>query len=263
MVKIIQKLLPVAVNGRRSGQKNTGIVFIVCHDTGNANSTALQNANYYKNTYTGAQTSAHYFVDHTGAYQLLPDTEKAWHVLYSVPTDNLVFNRDANDASLGIELCYGPAWTDEQNELAYQNYVELIAILCKKHGLDPETRLVAHATLDPSRRTDPMNAFYVMKKTWLGFIEDVMKAYDIVTPDQVTPVTFPKSITYGEKGQHVVELQAFLRKLGFFKYESDTGNYFQVTKESVQNFQKAYGLPITGQFDEVTRTKANAIASKL
>ena len=108
----------------------------------------------------------------------------------------------------------------------------------------------------------PMNAFYVIGKTWLEFIEDVMKAVDAVTPDAIKPVTFPKAISQGEKGEHVVALQAFLRKLGFFTYSTDTGNYFEVTAESVRTFQRAYGLPVTGQFDEVTRTKANAIAGK-
>ena len=62
----IYRLLPYGT--RRTGQPlDTGSpIFAVYHDTGNPDSTAQQNVNYYKNTYLqdwASTASAHFFVD--------------------------------------------------------------------------------------------------------------------------------------------------------------------------------------------------------
>ena len=168
MKNITQKLLPISK--RRSGQKLLGISFIVSHDTANPGSTAQGNVNYFINSANEMEASAHYFVDDKDIIQIIPDSEKSWHVRFISPKDNEIYGKDANDWALGIELCYGG---NIDNKKAYQNYVELHAYLCKKYKLIPEKKVVGHYALDPIRRNDPLNAFSVIGKIWADFIQDI------------------------------------------------------------------------------------------
>jgi len=164
------KLIPIGTL-RRSGLKNTGVKFIVCHDTGNDSSTAEGNVNYYINSANEMSASAHAFVDDKGVIECIPLDEKAWHVRYGQPQDNELFGLDSNDAALGVELCYTTKGNFDSKK-AYENYVEYIVSLLKKYSLN-ETKLVGHHRLDPGRRTDPINAFSKIGKTWEAFILDV------------------------------------------------------------------------------------------
>lgn len=168
---IIQKYIPNKTL-RRSGQGILGIKFIVAHDTGNPNSTAMQNVNYYINSANEMEASAHTFIDDVNTIECIPQTEKAWHVRRNVLTDNALFGVDANDYALGIELCYFPA-DPVRTKAAYANYVQYIKDLCTKYKLDPTKHIVGHYKLDPDRRTDPLNAFKYIGKTWEDFIKDV------------------------------------------------------------------------------------------
>jgi len=168
MIPIVTKLLPISK--RRSGQKLLGVSYLCSHDTGNPGSTASGNANYFFNSANEMKASAHYFVDDKNIIQIIPDSEKAWHVRYVSPKDNEIYGKDFNDWAIGIELCYGG---QVNNQKAYQNYVELHAYLCQKYNLIPEKHIVGHYTLDPGRRNDPLNAFTFLNKTWIGFIFDV------------------------------------------------------------------------------------------
>lgn len=53
-------------------------------------------------------------------------------------------------------------------------------------------------------------------------------------------------LKFGMKGAEVQKLQSRLKDLGFFTYPMVTDYFGTVTEESVENFQKAYGLPVTG-----------------
>lgn len=170
-MEITQKLIPIGTK-RRSGIKNLGVKFIVCHDTGNAGSTALQNVDYYIKSANEMQASAHTFVDDKVILNCIPEDEKAWHVRYGVTGDNKEYGDDANDIALGVELCY-PKNNNFDGLKAYSNYCKYIAYLCIKYGLDYKTKLESHAKLDPTRRTDPLNAFSKIGKTWEQFIIDV------------------------------------------------------------------------------------------
>jgi len=107
---------------RRSGKKINKVGFVVGHDTGNKNSTAANNVAYYKRV--DEYASAHTFIDDKDIIEIIPVTkgqiEKAWHVRYDAPTDNLTYENDANDSSIGVELCYGD---NIDFEKAYQKYV--------------------------------------------------------------------------------------------------------------------------------------------
>lgn len=170
-MKIEQKYLPPNTL-RRPNIKNNGIKFIVCHDTGNDGSTALQNVNYYINSANEVEASAHTFIDDKGAIECIPQDEKAYHVRRVVTKDNELYGFDSIDNSLGIELCFSTKGVFD-SKLAYANYVEYIKGLCTKYNLDPRKHLISHQALDPTRRTDPINAFMKIGKTWDMFINDV------------------------------------------------------------------------------------------
>lgn len=187
MLTIIQKYLPVP-SQRRSGIKIGAIKFIVAHDTANDGTSALTNVNYYITSANVEQASAHAFVDAGGVIECIPQTEKAWHVQYGPDIDNKMFGFDANDDAIGVELCYSTKGLFD-SKIAYNNYVEYIRGLCTKYALDPRKYIVAHATLDPTRRTDPINAFSKIGKTWQNFIDDVAAG----TPDQLVSIQVPSS----------------------------------------------------------------------
>jgi N-acetylmuramoyl-L-alanine amidase CwlA len=191
MLEITQKLIAVP-SQRRSGQKLLGVFFLVAHDTGNDGSTALQNATYFGNSANDMQASAHFFVDDKQIICCVPETEKAWHVRYDVPKDNQIFGKDANDWALGIELSYHSGNSKINNQVAYKNYVDLFASLCQKYNLSPHQRIIGHYTLDPTRRTDPINAFKFVGKTWDNFIDDVEKTIVALTtpPPMAQPDKF-------------------------------------------------------------------------
>lgn len=170
-MNITQKYIPPNTK-RRPAIKLNGVKFIVAHDTGNDGSTALQNVNYYINSANEVEASAHAFVDDKGVVECIPLDEKAYHVRRIVPKDNEVYGVDAIDYSLGVELCFSTKGLFD-SKLAYNNYVEYIKGLCKKYALDPKTSVIGHYTLDPSRRTDPINAFKTIGKTWENFINDL------------------------------------------------------------------------------------------
>lgn len=150
-------------------------VFFVAHDIGTGASSARNNRNYFHHQ-TDRSASAHVFVDDQEIIEIIPTgtsatvAEKAWHVIYNVTTDNERFGGDANDISLGVELCWGGRI---DFKAAYARYVWYFAYLCTKFGKDPRKHIVGHFQLDPSRKTDPMTAFSVNDVTWERFIDDV------------------------------------------------------------------------------------------
>lgn len=170
-MEITSKLLP-AKTKRRPGIAIKGVKFIVLHDTGNDGSTAKGNVNYYITSANEIEAAAHFFVDDKEIINCIPESEIAYHVRRTSDVDNKMFGCDAIDYALAIELCYSTKGLFDSKK-AYQNYCELIASLCIKYNLDPNIHLVAHSTLDPKRRTDPMNALSKIGKSWADMINDV------------------------------------------------------------------------------------------
>jgi N-acetylmuramoyl-L-alanine amidase len=182
---IESKLIPVK-SKRRSGNLIDKVVFIVAHDTGNKNSTALNNVDYFIRTCNGDATvknwmpaSAHIFVDDKSIIECVPVTtgppEKAWHVLYNLKTDDLIYGANANDAAIGVELCYG---TKIDSDEAYRRYVWLIAFLCDKFNLKPENAVSGHFILDPQRKTDPVSGLAFSRRTYENLLHDIKNEYD-------------------------------------------------------------------------------------
>lgn len=149
--------LPIGT--RRSGQKLTSgkPIFAVAHDTGNPNTTAQDNVNYYKNSYNidwSLVASAHIFVDDKECIVCIPVTEKAWHVLYNTPIDNNWYNADANDAAFGIEGSY---FDDKaRSKKSLDNMARVTAYLCNYWKIDYKTEVPGHQDIQ-SDKVDPGN----------------------------------------------------------------------------------------------------------
>jgi hypothetical protein len=175
--------LLTAPSRRRSGRPiSPAVKFVVAHDTGNPGSTAAGNVAYYQRSRDEQSASAHLFVDDKEILECIPALtaapEKAWHVLYGVPTDNRLFGFDANDAAVGVEYCYGPAIDADE---AYRKYVWVLAYTCFRFSLDPATSVVGHFFLDPARKTDPVTGLARSRRTYEGLLRDVATEYAVCT----------------------------------------------------------------------------------
>src|SRR5690606_9151338 len=247
----------------RSGQKISKVRFIVSHDTGNPGSTAYANRNYFDRSQPSA--SAHTFIDDKYVLEIIPLTEKAWHVRYSVNTDNQRFGDNANDAAIGVELCHGGKINFQE---AYNRYVWYHAYLCDTFNLDPRRHIVAHSTLDPSRRSDPQSALRPHGISWEEFINDVQESYNrdfkgiptSNTKPVVAGVSVRLPIRRGNTGPFVKEVQQDLIQAGFPMpgYGAD-GSFGPATERAVMRFQKRYGLVVDGLVGPATIRKLEEV----
>jgi N-acetylmuramoyl-L-alanine amidase len=162
---------------RRPGTRIAEVKFIVAHDTGNPGASARNHARWYRNDPNPPPklvSSAHIFVDDLDVVETIPvltdDPEVAFHVRYSVDTDNKMFEADANSSAIGVEYCFGGTI---DADAAYDRYVWVLAYLCGKFGLDPATRVVGHHVLDPGRKVDPPNGLAASARTYDGLLADV------------------------------------------------------------------------------------------
>ncbi|HZL08788.1 MAG TPA: peptidoglycan recognition family protein [Prolixibacteraceae bacterium] len=169
---------------RRSGLlMSPAVKFIVAHDTGNPKSTARGNRNYYENSRDEMSASAHIFVDDKEIIECVPALtsprpEKAWHVLYNVPTDNQLFGFNANDAAVGVEYCYGDNINADE---AYRKYIWVIAKICFTYGLDPAKSIIGHCFLDPKRKTDPVSGLLQSRRTYDQLLKDIVTEFNECT----------------------------------------------------------------------------------
>lgn len=256
---------------RRAGVKRPHTLFIVAHDTGNPGSTANGNVAYYHNSANSQYASAHLFVDDREIVECVPLDEKAWHVLYDRTEDNRLFGDDANDAAIGVELCFGGTI---DNKKAYANYVEVIVKLLVVYRLQPK-HVIGHMHLDPGRKTDPLNSFRTFGKTWTSFMSDIEKEYARVTKP-ATPkaivkkvvskvaeklvkskkktyveVTYPgrliirdkpdftlPAVTHAKRGEVFTVVKKVKSKQGTMMYQLASGLYVTASADYVKTFSK-------------------------
>ncbi|BDE75632.1 hypothetical protein [Staphylococcus phage S6] len=154
-VPVYTDFLPIGT--RRAGDKLNGPKFIVAHDTGNPNTTAQNNVDYYRNTYNidwNYTASAHIFVDDKECIICVPLDEKAWHVMYNTPTDNSWYGIDANDGAIGVEGCY---FSNRSRSLkSFDNYCRVLAFLCKEYKINASTNMPGHQDIQADKQ-DPGN----------------------------------------------------------------------------------------------------------
>lgn len=247
----------------RSGEKINDVKFIVSHDTGNPGASAYANRNYFDRVQPSA--SAHTFIDDKYILEIIPTDEKAWHVRYGVEKDDALYGEDANDAAIGVELTYGG---DIDFWEAYRRYVWYHAYLVEKYNLNPRTDIIAHSSLDPSRRTDPQNALNRYGISWNEFIDDVVQATEKYFKGKDFPEPVVKGVSVrlpldiGDEGPFVRDIQKDLIKagIGLPIYGAD-GIYGSETKRAVMRFQKKYDLLVDGLVGPNTLNKLKEVTS--
>lgn len=158
-VPVRYDLLPIGTrrNGEKLHTKNGKPSFAVIHDTGNPNTTAQDNVNYYKNTYNiswSQVASAHIFVDDKEAIICIPVTECAWHVMLNTPVDNQWYGMDADYAAFGVEGCY---FTDKKRSLkSLENTAKVMAYLTKFWKINYQNEMPGHQNIQADKQ-DPGN----------------------------------------------------------------------------------------------------------
>ncbi len=186
--EIIPRYLTAGTKRRKGIRMEHGVKFLVAHDTGNPNSTASGNVRYFENSRNKMSSSAHIFVDDREIIECIPALtgapEKAWHVLYSVKTDDQLFGYDANDAAIGVEYCYGDRIDADE---AYRKYIWTIAYACHMQNIDPGKNVVGHFFLDPQRKTDPVTGLARSRRTYDQLLKDVVEEYRICRGEAVAP----------------------------------------------------------------------------
>lgn len=206
----------------RSGQTINKVRFLVAHETANNTANADGHFRYFNDQQPSA--SAHTFIDDCKVLEIVPLSEKAWHVNYNKPTDNAMFGDDANDCAIGVELCRTGSFAK-----AYDRYVWYFAYLCKHYGLDPKKHIVSHKTLDPERRSDPESWLNPNGVTWTNFINHVTS---YVNQWDVEPKPVYSLDTIPVKSPHTVRLAKLIDS-------SDPNVIEQLRKEGY----KIIGLP--------------------
>ena len=137
---------------------------IVVHWVGNANTTAINNRNYFESLKTKKiYASSHYIIGLDGEIiQCVPENEVAYHA------------SQANSYSIGIECCH-PDWNGKFNDKTYQSLIELCVDICKRYKLDPQKTLIRH--YDVTKKQCPL--YYVQHQdAWEMLKYDVSVALE-------------------------------------------------------------------------------------
>jgi N-acetylmuramoyl-L-alanine amidase CwlA len=120
----------------RPGYKLDSVSKIVVHYVANPGSTAIQNRNYFESLSRQSEiyASAHYIVGLKGEIiQCIPENEVAYHS----------GNEYMNYNSIGIENCH-PTIIGKFTNSTINSLVLLIADICKRYNLNPETDIIRH-----------------------------------------------------------------------------------------------------------------------
>lgn len=182
--------------------------FLVAHDTGNPNSTAQNNVDYYQNTYNIQYgiASAHIFVDDKEAIICIPVDEVAYHVLPSTTIDNKWYGVDANNGAAGVEICY---FTDKKrSQKALDNGARVLAYLAEYWKIDYKTKMPGHQDIQGDKQ-DPGNALQASGygRATSNLDKIVAKYYKKGTTSskpstsKPKPKPAPKKTTWGWKGR--------------------------------------------------------------
>ncbi|WP_425332006.1 peptidoglycan recognition protein family protein [Staphylococcus pasteuri] len=243
-VKVRYQLLTKGT--RRYGETMDGgkPQFIVAHDTGNINTTAQSNVTYYENTYNipwNSVASAHIFVDDKECIICIPTTEKAWHVLYDAPTDNLLYNKDANDVAIGVEICY---FSDrERSKKALDNGARVLAYLAEYWHIDYKTRMPGHQDIQADKQ-DPGNALEASGygRNTSNLDKLIAKYYKQNVKVKATPVKVEKGATSFTRDEFVKWLKSTEGK----QYDYDLYAAFQCFDYANVGWDKLFGHGLKG-----------------
>lgn len=156
----ITKALISTSSGNRPGIKLHSCKGIIVHRTGNPNTTARANRNYFNSNHgPGKASSAHYIVDEKEILLCIPENEVAWHC------------RNANYTYIGIELC--EPITSAQH---WENFIWLVADICKRHNFKANPDYI-----QPHSKYDPINRPFCAW-SWKYFCQNKDSEYNLYNP---------------------------------------------------------------------------------
>lgn len=103
------------------------------------------------------RVSAHYLVGPDGTvYQLVPDSEAAWHAGRSALHGEA--EPGVNARSLGIEITNDGTGQTPFTEAQYRALEQLVPYLARRYGV-PKQNILGHRDVAPGRKTDPADNF--------------------------------------------------------------------------------------------------------
>jgi N-acetylmuramoyl-L-alanine amidase len=169
----------------------------------------------------GAKVSAHYFVDEGGCVtRMVPEHLRAWHA----GVGRWAGESDINGCSIGIEIANGghdfgsPPYPDVQMAAVEALCLDILS----RHPIPPR-RVLAHSDIAPARKADPGE--------WFDWARLARAGIGLrVVPE---PLVEGQSLSLGDRGDNVAELQFLLADYG-------------------------YGLEVLGRYDEATQAVVTA-----
>lgn len=119
------------------------------------------------------ELSAHYLIALNGeVWQLVPETQKAWHAGESViPHDG---RSGVNAFSIGIELIGAESLSPTEEQ--YQSLASLCTQIIHRH---PITAIYGHLHIAPHRKSDPWNFDW---PRFSNLLNDVLPGHQIILP---------------------------------------------------------------------------------
>lgn len=193
-------------------------MWIVIHYVG-AVSTAKNNALYFLNN--NRQASANYFVDENEIWQVVEDTNGAWHIGGAYK----YFNSARNNNSIGIEMCckkdQNGRWYIEPETI--QNTIELTRYLMDKWNI-PIERVTTHYLTTGKICPEP---FVRNPELWQDFLRRVKEAKTVEE----------KELTVQEKCEVIKQ---------YYGFDDNTCLYFQLYRYNTALIDKLYAKAKNG-----------------
>lgn len=206
------------------GERRDGIDpdTIILHYTGMASAKAAEDWLCIPES----QVSSHYLVYEDGAVvQMVPEKARAWHAGVSFWQGET----DLNSRSVGIEIAnpgHDHGYTDFPDA-----QIASVILLCRdiidRWAILPR-RVLAHSDIAPGRKVDPGEKF-----PWQRLAAEGVGFY--ITPTAIRAGT---SLSLGDEGEDVKELQIELRRFGY--RVTDSGVYDASTVAVVKSFQSHF-----------------------
>jgi N-acetylmuramoyl-L-alanine amidase len=136
-------------------------VIIVLHHT--EQDSVQESLDTLRSANSGGKVSSHYLVGRDGdLYQLVADSERAWHA----GGGRWGSITDLNSASIGIEIDNNGDSPFTQPQIA--TLLRLLDDLCTRYNI-PRNQIIGHADLAPTRKADPSRFFPWQQLAEAGF----------------------------------------------------------------------------------------------
>ncbi|MEZ6002485.1 N-acetylmuramoyl-L-alanine amidase [Hyphomonas sp.] len=202
-----------------------------------------------------AKVSSHYLLWEDGRVdQMVPEDRRAWHAGVS----SWQGDEDLNSRSIGIEIVNGghdfpqpggglPPYPTAQIDAL----IELCHRILAGHDI-PQTRIVGHSDIAPSRKQDPGEHFpwEQLARAGIGIWADI--------EDLEAPTARAEGLSPGDESASVRRMQDHLQRIGYGLPPS--GTYDDLTEAVVRAFQRRW-LPdrVTGTADLQTLRQISVI----